>query len=717
MSPPPERPSPANGNLSERTVKESLKAFDWPALKEHLDALQLSDDVLAELLGHVTRSTSLVIVYPDPVRELNRMTFFARLREYVDDTVGDAASEQLLETLRLILNIEAGYRSIVETLDGCEISLLPADTRVAASISRTAAQYADLMKRVDAVLHTSDDISLSQSPHIPLDDGGLIPADAIVHGLISALALTIGMEARKAGWIDGRRRIVLPALPSVGDDERFKAGSTEVLAMCWMHWRRTEERRRYLGGTLETAVKPELPIWAPTNTRQISTYRLERAEIFDHIANERLDDLFGQTLADLAITTDAERQATGIENAAGLFPNSWVSLSEAHAAIGLSELLNYDVGTDQERPGGLRLVEWLRGYATLSVLAQQRTSPSDSSGLVFEASTLALQEVLERCGLSAPAAATFLDAVTLTTSSRDLFDTPLIANASGTTTVFAPALLNVNHARIVLSAVASRGEPLSRKGKSFEASVLTFFKAQGLDARGFTARRDGEEYEYDSVVVWGDYVFVFECKNYSLSGHHPIQAYYFQLEMDAAGRQVLRQADALVRHPSILLEHMGVELGTKRVVPCVLNAMPYALPGEVAGVRFVDFSGLRRFFQERYFHLKTPFQVDEGVMLVLRTAMHDMWAGPAPSVEAFLRHLDDPFQLQLILAHTVTGWKQFAVAQGHLVIAEELQRTALTVESYANAVGVSPERIHETRREVATRVATIPARQGGRTPS
>ena len=46
--------------------------------------------------------------------------------------------------------------------------------------------------------------------------------------------------------------------------------------------------------------------------------------------------------------------------------------------------------------------------------------------------------------------------------------------------------------------------------------------------------RDGEEYEFDAIVPWGDYVFLFECKNGTLSGNNIVPAYYFALEQRSA---------------------------------------------------------------------------------------------------------------------------------------------------------------------------------------
>ena len=61
--------------------------------------------------------------------------------------------------------------------------------------------------------------------------------------------------------------------------------------------------------------------------------------------------------------------------------------------------------------------------------------------------------------------------------------------------------------------ISSLNEPLARKGKAFEADILSFLNGKGLQAQTFKAKRDGEEYEYDVVLSWENYLFVLECKN------------------------------------------------------------------------------------------------------------------------------------------------------------------------------------------------------------
>jgi hypothetical protein len=115
-----------------------------------------------------------------------------------------------------------------------------------------------------------------------------------------------------------------------------------------------------------------------------------------------------------------------------------------------------------------------------------------------------------------------------------------------------------------------------------------------------------EEYEYDVVLCWDNYVFVFECKSRSLSGHHPVQAYHFGLEMRSGAKQVKRLANALRDNPDILREKMQVNVANKIILPCVLNAMPFSRNGKVDSVYFTEFQPRMSGLCCRFLGLDTP---------------------------------------------------------------------------------------------------------------
>jgi hypothetical protein len=74
--------------------------------------------------------------------------------------------------------------------------------------------------------------------------------------------------------------------------------------------------------------------------------------------------------------------------------------------------------------------------------------------------------------------------------------------------VFGPGILNSDPARLTLSAIDKGGEQLGRKGNAFEAEMLSFFEKQGYDAKSLKFKIGNEEFQYDVIVPWDDYVFI-----------------------------------------------------------------------------------------------------------------------------------------------------------------------------------------------------------------
>ena len=696
--------------LKENVVKESLTRLDWLHLKNHLDDVDFTEAALILFLGHLRRTSSLIITYPNKGRENKRRKFFDELNKYIHDELGPGASDLLSQELALLDRIEKGYRGILDLLDQCDISRLPSEIRIAAYISRATHEYAHVIKESYKAISERREIMLPLGALFRRENMPPLDPDACITAIVEFLTITLVMEAYKNKWFDADKCVVLPQLPAVGDDERFKAGSTVVLSYCWRLWRRTEERRRFLGGTFKVHIAPNLPHGIPEAVKHLTIYNPPEEEVFDYIANERLQERLGQTFMDMLVETDVENKATGIRNGAPLLPDAFVSTEEVHAAVSLSEILSYDIAVDKEQPCGLRLVEWLRGYAVLKQLATDRNGEKiNIEELSFTIPRKELTTILERCGLNPLKANRFTDIATLKESSRDLFDCPLIKMKEGFMMVFAPALINANIARIILSTIASLGDPLARKGGAFERYILSFLKNNHLRAESFKVKREGEEYEYDVVLDWGDYIFVFECKNHSLSNHHPVQAYYFNLEIRSNAKQVIRLTEALRHYPDILRERFGIDVLTKTLVPCVLNALPYSIPGKMWGVYFTDASALKRFFQERYFHLKTFYPIDKNVKFLHRIATKSLWTSDQPSPEDFIRQFECPFQYELMRRHTELSSVSFAIGKTDAVITHEYTRTEISVESLSDMVGISSRIVRKDMEAVAKQVKRVKA--------
>jgi hypothetical protein len=247
--------------------------------------------------------------------------------------------------------------------------------------------------------------------------------------------------------------------------------------------------------------------------------------------------------------------------------------------------------------------------------------------------------------------------------------------------------------------VPIKGQP--RQLQAFEQDTLRFFEKQGFAAKSFKFKRGGEEFEYDVVVPWDDHIFVLECKNRTLSGHNPAAGYYFALEIVSAVEQARRLADALVEHPDVVLERTGIDVASKTIVPCVVNSLPYAMKGDHNGVYVTDASGLKRFFQERHFHVIRPHHLKGKVGTILhRTAMKALWKGDKPTPADLVAYLSDPLQLQLMIGHAKKSPHYFGLGERTVVAVADLAHDEMTTATIAKLFSVDEKWVEREAKAV-----------------
>jgi len=692
---------PPTPKLKETAVKQALKTLAWDELKQHLSTVDLDKDDVADLLGHIRRSNDFLIKRPDEAREAARSAFVEGLGKFLEDHLGTDAAAPLGDEIAVIQQIEAGYREILRTQEATVAAKLLPDTQAAAALSRSAYSYHALMEESHSSSRRRKELTL-QSFRIKRPDGSSFSPDGVLSGIVDVTTMTLMLLGHRYKWFDAQKFLVLPKLPDATEDEVYKAGLTEVLAESWRHWERMEQRCRYFGGDLKVVTGSNLPKWAPEGSETAIEYDyITDGELFDYVANDRLNDRLIQTFQEMALQTNMQAKESGIAAPVSLPPGAFVSAQEAHSDVSLSEILGYAIVDDQERPCNLRLVEWIRGYAALQCLADERYVRDGKSGLCTTIPRKTLVALLDRVGLKDGAAETFIDQVSIRASSRDLFDQPLIRMQDGSLLLFGPGILNSDPARVTLSAIGNQAQQLGRKGKAFEQEMLRFLKEQGFAAKSFKFKRHGEEFEYDAVFPWDDYVFVFECKNRTLSGHNPVAAYYFALEMDSAVEQVKRLAGALIGHADVVLEQTGIVVANKTVVPCVVNSLPYALKGDHDGVYITDASGLKRFFQERNFHIIRPHNLKDKATVLHRTAMKALWKNDKPTPADLMSYLSDPLQLQLMIGHAKKSKHRFGLGERTVVAVVDLAHDEMTTASIARLFSVDERWVEREAQSVS----------------
>src|SRR5438445_5588029 len=146
--------------LREDLVKEALADVDWQKLRLHLDSIDLSEDVLVELCGHIRRYSEWVAKYPRKSFENRREKFLSELAGYARQRLGANAPERVTAVLTVIKLIEHGYRAILDVLGKCAIGKQRPAVRVSACISRACYEYHDLLRRRDKALKKSKQFDL-----------------------------------------------------------------------------------------------------------------------------------------------------------------------------------------------------------------------------------------------------------------------------------------------------------------------------------------------------------------------------------------------------------------------------------------------------------------------------------------------------------------------------------------------------------------------------
>jgi hypothetical protein len=651
--------------LKQSIVTAALSSFDWNALEAHLSGLNIDESTVKDIAELIRRHSEFLFKRPDKNRAAKRELFKAALGSYLAGKVEAPGLAPLNEVYDLISLIEAGYAEILQTLEAAPSATLPANIQAYAALRRAVVAYDEVMQACDRALAGQTSVNI-QSFRAISKDGQPFSPDSVLERQNGAACMTLMLLGHRNKWFGADGYLILPSNPTCSEEDAYKAGVTELLAMRWKQWQDLEERCRYFGGRIETVDPVDWPIDYSDNVKTVLKFdELSNDEIYDYCSNQRMNARMAQTFGEMYRSTNLSTLGKGISQPVSLAPAGYISAQEAHSVISLSEVLGYQIIDDQTETHGLRLVEWLRGYACLQAWADEQYSAQKPDGACSVISRVELVTLLTRGGLSNDKASLFINLASLKTSSRDLMDQPLIRRAAGDFVVYGPGIIGADFARVTLSAIGS--EPLEGKGEAFEKEMLRFFVDQRFAAQDPTVDPAGGTFQFDVMLLLEDHVFLFECKNYSLSGHNPVQAYYFAKKMRSAGRQVRRLSGGLQTYRELLEAKTGWDLSGKVVVPCVLNSLPYAQMGKTDGVYYTDSSSLRRFFNKRDFTLSVATNVGPGSEELACVPVKTLWAGDRPTPQDLIAYLAKPLPLEIELERTDSRLEAFDLGQETVV--------------------------------------------------
>jgi hypothetical protein len=260
---------------------------------------------------------------------------------------------------------------------------------------------------------------------------------------------------------------------------------------------------------------------------------------------------------------------------------------------------------------------------------------------LYELDRTEFVQTLQRAGLSSRKAQQFVDSIVFQRGKRDLYDAPVILDAVGKYWLLAPLFASANVSQIVLSQLGSHGIKFDTKGSAFEKNITSIFESNGILAKGFKYNHEGQQFQCDAAVLWGKHLFVFECKNNLLPATRPMLSYFFWIDMIKAAHQVKKIADHLEADRSHIRQHFNRD-DWEVIHPVVLSAMPFSLPGLIAGAYFYDASALGRFLTQGTFGI---VQRHHDTNVSFQIPISRVWSGNAPSPDDLFRQLENPVQL------------------------------------------------------------------------
>lgn len=688
---------PTEDRLRESIVTECLGALDWEGLKGHLDRVQLDESAGAKLVELIMRARTMVFRYPGKIKK--RSAILDGVVEKVRADLGDEAADFARSRFDHFALIDEGYAELRGMIDALPLAPLPKAVSFSAYLAFVARDWSELQDQIKAAQanpRTSGSIILTAP------DGSRYGGDAAIAQLVNLMSMNVMLSAYGGKWFGADDIARTPDLAAVTEEQIKQAGAANFTALAWQQWQLVEERSRFLDGDLAKLSAPDdrFPENAEIITHSSESIGWERLDL---AANERLGDRLGQTFEEMALKTGLLKMGRGIGPGAAMPPTDYISPAEAHTVVMLSEYLGLNVATHPADLGGLRLIEWIRGFAVLQQLVSDQL---ETEALPIERAfprleIAELETILTRNGLPGDKAKAFIDHASFSRSSRDLYDAPILRGDGNWCRIAAPGLVDAILLRLVLSTLANKELVIKGKGEAFEAQFRQQLADQGLSVYHFEADRPGGPYEYDAIVPWGDYLFVFECKNRSLSGTNPIACYNLLRSTAGHIEQVQRLVKALSDHPDILTEFVAEDCTNLTLVPVVMSAMPFSMAGELEGIYFADAASTGRFFQERHMHISRLHQVGE-IKVMHRVPTHSQWSGETPEADDFMRHLEDPLALQIMMAHLNFQPLVFQIGANLFAATQMPRRSEMTIESMAGLAGLTEAQIEAEMDRVAT---------------
>lgn len=691
--------------LKRNDVTDPIATMDWPALSAYLDTLSKSELKADKICSWIIRAENIVCKHVNKTRERDRKSLLTDLESYFRTHVGAKDAEIVRTVHDRVLMLEDGYRKIWRArLTGGVESLAP-EERVSGVFWTAETVLSQAHVQTNAFL--ADAKSFGNTVDVTDEDGNPVNADAELSGVCHIATMTCHVEGFANKWFNKEGILVLPSIPKLTKSKQSLSEKASFNAFFWRNWQTVDEHIRFLGGDIQYFQTPKLPDWVGTNHTEAGEYRLSDSPIerLDMIANDRSKRKFVQNFLQMLLGTGISSQISGLSKPMAIGPGLFVSEAEAFTYIALSETLYHNVIQDFRLYHGLRLAEWVRGYAVLQQFLAEQHVLKKPDTLFPQLPRQDWSDMLQKFGMARVKAEKFLDLVLFTKTSRDLYDCPLIAISNGDLCLFGASLKDGNLAEIVMSALSRKETVFEDKGPDFENYMLDFLNKQpNVVAKTYSTKIAGEQYQFDIIMQFDGMVFLFELKNRSLSSGAVQRVYYDFKRVEDDIKQTGRLAKALEDNPSILDDLFGQGISNLPRIDSLLYARPYSFPGGIEDIFIFDAQSLERFFKVRHLNFSAVHDLD-GKKIQMDVPVADFWKQDTPSAKALCEQIKLPHQVDLALSHLAVGHVFSEVGAKKVFVREEHRSEQMTSESVAAHFGADLEAMMSKHGELESEVS------------
>lgn len=664
-------------NIPEAAIHKALSKLSWKLLKREIDKFPWHKKPW-ELLEVVMRSDSLINKRGSIESTQKRTELLQELINYASTKITPEHVKQFKEMFKFFDVADECFSEILE-FEGKLLALkdLTCEARVWSALNWFVGDVNILHEKIKDEFLGSEPV-LFNSLSVAGESGDPVDPSSYHAQQVGALGSVILMEAYRNNWFNSDGVVSIPDKVEVSEEEIFKSGSIFYNANIWALFDDLQEQVRYLGRNFSIRTRDEY-IDPPEQFKfGIEFGENTDAEIFDHVAGVRNNTRESSNF----FSSKKDKQLSSLLDAAAAITGSDSVKEQYFTSSSLSVLLNYDISDDDTIYEGLNLTEWIEGFCGLKEYCSTlHSSVQEDKSITSELITFTQEEILNHFmsrGMGEDTAARFIKNVTFHRKSRDLFDCPLIKTSSGYVVV-ADILLNSVVSRAIASNILSRKGEFKLKGEGLENTLKDILSSNDIEAVSYKKKfpEPEGEFEYDTLALWENKLFVMECKNRWLCEGRPVAIYNYIKQTRNDITQVDRLVAGLKSHPEMVSTAFGRDVSYSEIVPCVVGGLPHAILGKISGICFTDISVISRFFSKRHFDIEYGDGKD-GTSIVL----YDQWKTDKPSMQEFLKSLSRP--VQVILALSGTNFKSAETIVGSSIYLKSSLITSkhLDLEAY-----------------------------------